>query len=480
MRSLRSLKPLLLLFFFGFSWPVLHAQDTLCIIQSIEIKGNRVTRPPIILREVEFKPGDTLSCEGIRLHIKQSESNLMNTTLFNFAELSLEEVMDKERQPANQSIPVKFYHCRVNVVERWYTWPFPVVILNERNFNTWWETRDFDEITYGFVLQRNNFRGRREKLHLTLMYGYNQTLGITYENPNVNFKKTLGFSYSLFYTRNHSSAYSSYNNEELSVKLKDEFVRQNLKAQVKLTYRPQIHHYHSLSITYQRFDFMDTLLTLNPGFSINQMTEADFFQINYRWKADFRDYQPYPLKGYYVDFEIEKTGLNLVEDPVHDFVQIKASVRKYLKLEDRWHVSSGLTAKTYIGKNIPYFLQKGLGFDNDFVRGFEYYVVDGQQYALLRNNLKWTLLPRRVNQIPFIKNQRFGLIHYALYLGIHVDLARVSDNNLYNANKLANRWISGYGLGLDLVTYYDKVFRLEFSRNQYGENGMYLHFVAPI
>lgn len=480
MRIHCSLKAILFLVFSLVNLTAVRAQDTLCILQSIEIKGNRVTRSPIILRELEFVQGDTLQSHKLNALVRQSESNLMNTALFNFAELSLEKVKPASPLPVNPKTHICYYHCRVNVVERWYTWPFPVVILNERNFNTWWETRDFDEITYGFVLQRNNFRGRREKLHLTLMYGYNQTLGLTYENPNVNTKKTLGFSYSLFYTRNHSSAYSSYNNEELSIKLKDEFVRQNIKAQIKLTYRPQIHHYHSLSITYQRFDFRDTLLKLNPGFSINQMTEADFFQFNYRWKADFRDYQPYPLKGHYFDLELEKTGLNLVDDPVHDFVQVKASARKYSRLGDRWHVSNGLTTKTYIGRNIPYFLQKGLGFDNDFVRGFEYYVVDGQRYALLRNNVKWTLLPKRVNQIPYIKNQRFGLIHYALYLGVHADLAWVSDRNLYNANKLANRWISGYGLGLDLVTYYDKVFRLEFSRNQNGENGMYLHFVAPI
>ena len=38
----------------------------------------------------------------------------------------------------------------------------------------------------------------------------------------------------------------------------------------------------------------------------------------------------------------------------------------------------------------------------------------------------------------------------------------------------------GYGVGLDFVTYYDKVIRVEFSTNKLNEFGFFLHFVQPI
>lgn len=459
----------------------LFGQDTLpFVVKEIRYTGNKVTRSTIMQREMEVVEGDTVDRRALNEILRKSESNLMNTALFNFVEVQAVPVDTSGRKSLKSANEIPEYRIEVKVVERWYTWPFPVIIMNERNFNTWWETRDFDEITYGFVLQRNNFRGRKEKLHFTLMRGYNQTVGLTYENPNINPKKTLGLSLSVFYIRNHSAGYASYNNEQLSLKIKDEYVRQNFRTQIKLTYRPQIHYYHALSLAYQRFDFMDTLITLNPDFSVNGMNQPDFFQINYRIKADFRDFQPYPLKGHYFDLEIEKTGLSLIEDHINDFVFIKSSLRKYSQIGNRYFLANGITVRQSFGKSIPYFLQKGLGFDNDFVRGYEYYVVDGQNYMLIRNNFKWTMLPRRVKEIPYLKSQKFSLIHYTVYLGVHADLAYVTDKTLTNANKLANRWLAGYGLGLDVVTYYDKVFRFEYSRNQRGENGLYVHFVAPI
>ena len=45
---------------------------------------------------------------------------------------------------------------------------------------------------------------------------------------------------------------------------------------------------------------------------------------------------------------------------------------------------------------------------------------------------------------------------------------------------LDNKFIFGTGVGLDFVTYYDKVLRLEYGINDMGETGLFIHFVAPI
>jgi hypothetical protein len=47
-------------------------------------------------------------------------------------------------------------------------------------------------------------------------------------------------------------------------------------------------------------------------------------------------------------------------------------------------------------------------------------------------------------------------------------------------NDLQNSLLLGYGAGLDFVTYYDVVLRLEFSVNLKNETGFFLHFRAPI
>ena len=35
------------------------------------------------------------------------------------------------------------------------------------------------------------------------------------------------------------------------------------------------------------------------------------------------------------------------------------------------------------------------------------------------------------------------------------------------------------GFSIDIVSYYDKLMRLEFSRNHLGETGFFIHFSNP-
>jgi len=38
----------------------------------------------------------------------------------------------------------------------------------------------------------------------------------------------------------------------------------------------------------------------------------------------------------------------------------------------------------------------------------------------------------------------------------------------------------GFGAGIDFVTYYDKVLRVEYSINRMGEKGLFIHFMTSI
>ena len=44
---------------------------------------------------------------------------------------------------------------------------------------------------------------------------------------------------------------------------------------------------------------------------------------------------------------------------------------------------------------------------------------------------------------------------------------------------LVNDFLYSTGIGFDLVTYYDQVYRLEFTLNNLGEPGIYLHLETP-
>ena len=82
------------------------------------------------------------------------------------------------------------------------------------------------------------------------------------------------------------------------------------------------------------------------------------------------------------------------------------------------------------------------------------------------------------------RSKKFATIPFSFYLNLHGDAAYVEDTQFSNVskskNRLPNSWLYGYGLGLDFVTYYDIIIRLDYSFNKFGESGLFLHFAAPI
>ena len=161
-------------------------------------------------------------------------------------------------------------------------------------------------------------------------------------------------------------------------------------------------------------------------------------------------------------------------------------MQEYWQISRRWYWASGFSGKLSFEKVQPYYLQQGLGWSWDFIRGYEYYVIDGQHFALLKNNLKFSLIPKRVEKLGFIRTTRFNTIPVALYLNAFADFGYVYNYDVLlpgykqTGNTLENRFLYGYGLGLDFTTFYDIVIRIEGAINGRGMSGWYLHFVAPV
>jgi hypothetical protein len=85
-----------------------------------------------------------------------------------------------------------------------------------------------------------------------------------------------------------------------------------------------------------------------------------------------------------------------------------------------------------------------------------------------------------VQNFNFIPTDKFSKLYYAIYLNLFTDWGYVVDNRKNVYNPLANEINIGYGLGLDFVTYYDFVLRLEYSFNKSGQSGFFIHFMPSI
>jgi len=70
--------------------------------------------------------------------------------------------------------------------------------------------------------------------------------------------------------------------------------------------------------------------------------------------------------------------------------------------------------------------------------------------------------------------EHFKVMPLRVYLSLHFDTAYVNDPFYFEENSFRNRWIYGYGLGLDFIFYNNFAFTFEYSINHLGEKGLFL------
>jgi outer membrane protein assembly factor BamA len=448
--------------------------DALFVIAGkITLSGNKLTRDYIILRELKFREGDTIPISKLPGVLDRAKDNVFNTRLFNFV------TFDTAMNRSNSRMDL-----RIEVIERWYLWPIPYFQLSEQNINAWMKSWDLSKLTFGIDLTFFNVRGRNETLKMMLHFGFNQRYGFEYRIPYINRKQTLGLVFGAGIDLNRQVNCGTVDNQPVYLTGTDGYPKQLTWATAGLLIRPNIYVIHTLRVSWNHYYFQDTLLHL-PGYALSFDNIQDYAGLYYQYKNDHRDIQFYPLRGWYFDAEFNHF---IPYADAHN-TYLRSLFRKYFQLANRWYYAFSVLGKLSFTKQQPFYFQKGLGYGNECVRGYELYVVDGQHYVLFRSNAKFAILPQRVEKIGFIRTSKFNTIPLALYANAFADLGYVyayqqkitgTENALMPFNSLQNALMIGYGLGLDFTTYYDVVIRLEGSINLLGRPGIYLSFVAPI
>ncbi|MBN1199057.1 MAG: hypothetical protein JXA23_06875 [Bacteroidales bacterium] len=441
---------------------------TLFIIDRIILNGNKITHPRIILRELKFSEGDTLTGATLPEALQKSRENIFNTSLFNVVELDT----------ALLSFAPIHLAVTVNVIERWYIWPIPYIEFPNRNINAWLETWDFSRLTYGLNFKFFNARGRNETLTLLLHLGFNQQYGFTYQTPYINKQQTWGFGFGGDYDRNRSLITGTTGNKSNYLDTASGSLQQRIHGFAEGYFRPSLYGYHTFSLAFDYYHFADTLLKI-PGYLTDSTNDQSFITLYYKYKLDHRDVRYYPLQGYYFDLELTKQGFS--GHPV-DLFSIQSTFRKYWKFAERWFLAAGVTAKWSWPEEQPFYLQHGIGYGRDLIRGFEYYSINGSWFGLVKTNLKFALVKPRILKLSFIHTPKFGILPLGLFLNLFADAGYVHNSVplVKQDNPLVNNLLAGYGISIDLVTYYDIVLDLNFAMNSLGEPGIYIHFIAPI
>ena len=435
------------------------------LIDNIFLTGNRKTKDRIILRELSVVKGQVYQFEGLEEILAIDRDKIYNTRLFNKVEVGILEL-------SYDKIDIV-----VEVDERWYLFPIPLVDIIDRNFNDWVQNydADFSRIIYGLSLYHFNMRGMNERMTLTAQFGFSRRYEFQYDVPYIDRSQQNGLGVFFKYIEYNNLHYDNINNIRVFLE-SEELLKTNIYTGLKYVRRNSFFTRHYVDFNYSYSNVADTIVTLNPNYNRLGDREQKYFSVQYTFSHDKRDIAAYPLDGFKVEASVEKNGLGFFDDV--DVIKFRANYSKFIKLPKRFYFSNYTSAYLSSPSNQPYSVIKGLGFRNDVVRGYELYVIHGQHYFVNKTSLKYDIFSgsTEFNKFPLPQFRHFP---YAFYLKTYFDIGYSANTQNYEGNGyLADQLLFGGGMGLDIVTLYDVVIRLEYSFNSIGENGLFFHITS--
>ncbi|MDY0349444.1 MAG: hypothetical protein RBR13_11540, partial [Tenuifilaceae bacterium] len=439
--------------------PVSASTDDNIIVYKINISGNDKTNEKIIHRELTFNLNDTLLASEIDYHAQRSKENLNNTRLFNFITITYHILNGR-------------IEWTIAVEERWYIWPYPILEYEDRNFSAFIKNGKLSRVNYGTNININNFRGMNEQIKLKLILGHRKQISFQYITNNLDRHKKHGLSVGVSYYTKNEINYASIQNRPQYYISKDRPARRIAFVEAIYKFRPKHNWYHSITLKSYFSTINDTVAILNPNYFGDNEKESWYNLANYEITHDRRDSKIYPLKGYILRGELGYETFSKKSTPNNLYTQFMTGY--YTNIFSRLYGGLDLMGKISSQPNLPYFINQAIGY-TDFIRGYEYYVTNGTSFMLSKNSLKFELLPPKVINLPLIPEGSFKKTHLALYLSVFADAGYVKTHSHLPSNNLEGDFIYGYGVGFDIVAYYDIVFRIEYSFNKFGEGGLFFH-----
>ncbi|PSK89724.1 hypothetical protein [Taibaiella chishuiensis] len=426
-------------------------------LKAIHISGDRKTRDAIILRELSVHTGNCIPTADLSSVLELNKLRLFNLRLFNDVKISWEPL-------SGDSISMEIF-----VLDRFPIMPGGNLEFADRNFNVWWteQNRDLRRINLGLSINHNNFRGNREVISASAQVGYTQKLGLSYSRPFADKNQRHGYGASIFALQNREIAYMTEFNKLKFLRSDHNYMQRRLDLAAWYTYRPAYATTHTFELSFHHYWISDSISELNPEFLGGGRTQEDVLQLRYRFEYNGVDNWNYPLTGnrFIGTFDQKvallggswQSSLNLHYD-------------QFLKLSKKWYASFILRSRVSIPQKQPYIFRQNLGYEFDYIRGYEYFVIDGSCFGLLRANLKRELLNVRIN-LPI---RFFQVIPIRVYGKIYGDVG-AGYNKYPVSDNLYNKMLYSGGIGLDIVTLYDIKVRIEYTVNHLNQKALYLH-----
>ena len=467
-----AMRNLILILFVGFFQLPLEAQEfgppagsqdvlrrAQVTIRNIAINGIKQTKPYIINRELAFRQGLSYPMQDILTGLETSRQNLINTTLF-------VEVNVCFSNWNNDSLDII-----VDVRERWYYLIFPYLKPADRNWNVWVNDYGLDpeRVNYGLKFHGKNITGRNDKLNAWIINGYTQRLAMNYYNPFSDNSLRRGWGFDVSYSRNREINFGTSGNRQQFFKDDLNFIREQVYVGGVFSYRKGSIERHYVKLGMQAETVADTVAAMNLNYLGSGKTKVVYPELRYTYQYFNLNYFPYPTKGISFELELMRRGVTSAVN----LTQLQVKAARYFEMPRKFYFSTSAEMHIRLPFDQPFFNQLMLGYNDSYLRGLEYYVVDGVAGGFIRNTLGKEIFKYRFK--TGLKSKTYASIPFRFYLKGYGDVGYVYNKRMQVGNTLNNTFLYTGGIGLDVISIYDVVLRFEYSFNQFRERGVFVH-----
>lgn len=397
-------------------------------VDSIKISGNDKTEDFIILRELTFQPGDTVT----ESQLKYNSERIFSLNLFTKVEVNRDSINNTK--------------VNIKVSESWYIYPVPFLDRADKSNNNY---------SYGIDLLYKNFRGRNENLRASVNFGYDPYLFVMFDNPVMFYNDQIGITFGV--------SYSNPQNKNITAKYLNggDFKRRVYSTFLTAYKRLDQFNTFSLSGSFDYVKFSTDKYFL--GLSASEKTFDRTLGLTAGYEYDSRDLKQFPQRGIYTGislthkgFGIDNTNYNILG------VEYKQFEKIFDGLITRWRVA----LRHAYGRLVPYYAFSYLGYDEN-IRGHSDDRREGNNlivssfelsYPVLQEfdfSIKLPLIPRSLT------SARIGI-----FLTAFTDAGHAFNNNYHFRIK---DFYAGYGGGITFLILPYNALRLEYAVGDKGQ-----------
>lgn len=426
-------------------------------ISSIQIEGNKKTKSYIILRELPYHQGDYIPKDSLAILDTTAEQQLFNTSLF-------EQVSVR-----SQFIDSAQVHIKIKVIERWYLFPIPYFRWVDRNFNQWWneQNRSLDRVNYGISVRQANVSGNNDKLTAAFITGYTQQSLLRYQIPFIDKKLRYGVSFGWQSFTQKEINIATQLDKQVFYKTQD-VIQKGYRTNATVLYRPNLYERFSFQAGFGKNEISDSAFLMQPSFLPSLQKTFSYVEAAVSYTQLHFDYNAYPTKGQSTDilwYQRFSKNSNLTSLQFRKIWARPFSKNNFVLLE------SNSLVKFLPNNN--YTDNKLLGYGNMQMSGLEYYVVEGNAASIFKASWQHSL--GTINVKNLILKKRLPFIKYQFWVKAFTQLGYVYNEQPPAGNRLTNTLLRTAGIGMDIISIYDFVLKIDYSLNQLGNKGLYLH-----